>query len=197
MKDLALLAIFLAVPVFAQNGPTPPSAALTWTQGGGCTITANCIYRCSGAACNPAPPAIFCSVVPITSWSDTTLLRGTVYFYAVTAKCGGTESNYSGALQVTSPAITPPTSLTLSQIASNPPVIQNTWVASTSPGVTRQYVLRQALPNTTWIARVQLKPGVTSWKDSTAKKGKSYGYEVEADAKTGESVSAPSFIVAQ
>jgi len=98
MKRLILaivVTLFCCAYSCGQNGPTVPSVTLQWTQSTTTGITANCVYRSTGSGTTPAPPAIFCSTAPITSYVDTTVTVGTVYVYAVTAQASGAESAYS------------------------------------------------------------------------------------------------------
>jgi hypothetical protein len=88
----------------AQNGPTQPNVILTWTQSTSSGVTANCVYRCTGASCTPAPPALFCSTAPIVTYTDSTVAASSTDVYAVTAKVGATESAYSGTASVAVPA---------------------------------------------------------------------------------------------
>lgn len=87
----------------AQNGPTQPTVALTWTQSTSTGVTANCVYRGSAAG-TYILPAIFCSTAPITSYIDSTVVASTTYHYAVTAKVGSTESGYSNDVTAAVPA---------------------------------------------------------------------------------------------
>lgn len=102
MKTLLRVVLLVIVTVFTvayscgQNGPTVPSVALSWTQSTSSGVTANCVYRSTGASSTPAPPAIYCSTAPVTTYTDTTVAASTTYVYAVTAKAGSTESAYSG-----------------------------------------------------------------------------------------------------
>ncbi len=91
-----------------QNGPTTPSVALTWTQSTSTGVTANCIYRGTVAGTYTLP-ALYCSTAPITSYTDTTVVRGSAYHYAVTAQVGTEESAYSNDAAAAVPAINPPT----------------------------------------------------------------------------------------
>jgi hypothetical protein len=78
-----------------QQGPTQPSVSLSWTQSNTPGVTANCVYRSTGAGTTPAPPAIFCSTTPVTSYIDNGVTANTTYVYAATAKIGSTEGAYS------------------------------------------------------------------------------------------------------
>lgn len=182
MRYLALLAAFLALPLFGQNGPTPPSANLSWTQGGGCTVTANCIYRGATAGVYTLP-ALFCSAAPITNWPDTTLVRGTTYHYGVTAKCGATESAYSNDITVTSPAINAPTGLNAAQVAKNQ--VQLGWELAQIPGVIRQNIYRQNGCTGTFKKQKQIAATAVSFLDTSAKKS-CEAYEISASTKAGE-----------
>lgn len=118
MKKLSLLfvctigvLITTAYSCNAQNGPTqqgPPSATLNWTQSVTSGITGNCVYRGSIAG-TYALPAIFCSTAPITSYKDTTVVRGQTYHYAVTAQTGTgatlAESVYSNDVTAVIPPV--------------------------------------------------------------------------------------------
>lgn len=99
----------------AQNGPSKPSAVLSWTQSTTPGVTLNNVYRCTqvpaGTACVPAPPAIFTSAAPLTSWTDATVAVSTDYDYAVTATVGITESGYSNVVAADIPAAPAPPAL--------------------------------------------------------------------------------------
>lgn len=95
----------------AQQGPTQPTAILTWTQaastGTSGPVTGNCVYRGSAAG-TYALPAIFCSTAPITTYTDNTVVTGQTYHYAVTAHFGPAEGPYSNDAAFTSPELTAP-----------------------------------------------------------------------------------------
>src|SRR5271170_3883533 len=115
-----LMFLALMYSCHAQNGPTQPTVALTWTQSNSTGITENCIYRSTGGGTTPAPPAIFCSLTPITTYTDSTVAANTTVVYAVTAKVGQTESGYSVTAQAVIPANpNPPTGLTAPTITKN------------------------------------------------------------------------------
>lgn len=97
-----------------QNGPSPASVSLAWTQcvpPAGAPVTINNVYRCAGTGCTPAPPALYTSTAPITAYTDTAVTRGSSYVYAVTCTTG-VESGYSNTVSAIVPAqagdITPP-----------------------------------------------------------------------------------------
>ena len=96
-QSIALSAIVCFSSAFscAQNGPTQPTVLLSWAQSTSPGIVANHVYRCTGAACIPAPPAIYGSTAPITAWTDTAVAANTTYVYAITASSATQESPYS------------------------------------------------------------------------------------------------------
>jgi hypothetical protein len=99
-----------------QNGPTPPSVTLNWTQSTGPgTITANCVYRGSVVGTYTLP-AIFCSTAPVTTYTDLTVTRGTTYHYAVTAKAGATEGGYSNDATAAIPVAPAPPNLNIGNL---------------------------------------------------------------------------------
>jgi len=109
MKTLRYLPLFLLFNVYlhCQNGPSKPSVALSWTQSTTPGVTINNVYRCTQSgttACTPAPPSIFTSTAPITSYTDNSVNASTNYYYAVTATVGSTESAYSNVVEAAIPA---------------------------------------------------------------------------------------------
>jgi hypothetical protein len=105
-----------------QNGPTPITAVLTWTQAQPTAtsgpVTGNCIYR--GTSANVyAIPALSCSATPITTFIDSTVAGGTTYHYAVTAHFGTPEGPYSNDGPFTAPALSAPVLSTV--VAVNSP----------------------------------------------------------------------------
>ena len=126
MKHLfAICVLFLAATAVAQNGPTPPSASLTWTQSTTTGIVKNCVYRGTATGVYTIP-ALFCSTAPATSFTDLTVVRGSAYHYAVTASTSTTESQYSNDVTATIPAAVVPPVL-------NTPIL--TRAVSPGPGV--------------------------------------------------------------
>lgn len=104
--SLAVL-LLLSLNSTCQNGPTPPSVQLSWTQSTSSGVTANCVYR--GAAAGVyVLPALFCSTAPTVSYTDLTVTRGSTYHYAVTAQIGAQESGYSNDVTAIIPPTIPP-----------------------------------------------------------------------------------------
>ena len=102
---LAVFTMFsLGLTCNAQNGPTQLQVVLNWTQSTTVGVTANCVYRSTGTGSVPAPPAIFCSTAPITTYTDSSVAANTTDVYAVTAKVGQTESGYSNTATAVVPA---------------------------------------------------------------------------------------------
>ena len=100
-----------------QTGPTQPQVTLSWTQSSTPGITKNCIYRGTVSGTYQLPGTC---IAPNTTYTDTTPVAGTTYFYAVTAQVGATESQYSVPAQAIVP-LNPnaPTNLTPATITKN------------------------------------------------------------------------------
>lgn len=101
---LMSLVFCCAYSCHAQNGPTQPNVALTWTQSTTTGVTKNCVYRGTSNAGSYVTPALFCSTVPIVSYTDSTVTASTTYHYAVTASVGTTESAFSNDVTAVVPA---------------------------------------------------------------------------------------------
>lgn len=110
---LPIYLLFAAAYSCGQNGPTQPTVNLSWTQSTTPGVTANCVYRGSTVAGKYDLPAMFCSTLPVTSFTDQTVVRGTTYHYAVTAQVGKTEGGYSNDAVATVPQSPAPPSLNL------------------------------------------------------------------------------------
>ena len=131
---LSVFVLFASSWACAQNGPTKPSAILSWTQSVTPNPTANCIYRGSVSG-TYTMPALYCSPSPITTYVDNTVTRGATYYYAVTTKFGATESGYSNEVEAVFPTIAPPTGagaqetkLTLPKLDKDAPTLVATVV---------------------------------------------------------------------
>lgn len=189
--------LLLATLAFAQH-----SVSLSWvaspTQG--VTYTLN-----RGTA--TGQETAYQSGIATTSYVDTAVQAGATYFYTVDAVCPGVicgagtsgTSKASNEVSATIPSNlpAPPTGLTVTQTASNPPKVTDTWAISTMPDVIRQFVLRQTSGGP-FVAQKQLMPPITSFVDTTVKKGKTYSYEIEAEMKNrATSISQPLSITVQ
>ena len=174
----------LTVPAAPTGlGATPISATqinLAWTSPGG-TVTGYYVYRGTSTG-GESGTALNTTALTTTSYSDTTAVAGTTYYYKVEAANGtgnGANSNEASALTV--PAA--PTGLGATPISATQ--INLAW---TSPGgtVTGYYVYRGTSTggesatalNTTAIT-------TTSYSDATAVAGTTYYYKVEAANGTG------------
>jgi len=90
---------------------------LTWTQSSTPGVTGNCIYRGTVSGTYSLPGTC---IKPGTTYTDSTPVAGTTYYYAVTAQVGGAESAYSIPAQVVVPANpNAPTGLTAPTVTKN------------------------------------------------------------------------------
>lgn len=147
------------------------------------------------AACVGLPPTATCNI--------SGLAANTTYYFVATALCPScapnpTESGYSaevsGTTKPDSPVVQPPTLFPPQQISSNPPVVKETWDLAAAPSVYQQFVYRQGPVSAAWNQQKVLRPGINSYVDLTARKGKTYAYEVVEADRQGHmlAASAPS-----
>jgi fibronectin type 3 domain-containing protein len=77
-----------------SSGPT-----LNWTQSPSSPITGNNVYR---STTHGGPYSLVVRLAPATAYTDSTTVKGTVYYYVVTALTSQGESPYSNEASVTS-----------------------------------------------------------------------------------------------
>lgn len=101
-----------------------------------------------------------------TSYTDTGLNPGTLYWYAVTAVSGNSEGPWSESLDVTTPKVEAPKKLKVR--ATSATTVDLKWEAV--PGAERYYVYRvlgqskvQLTANTNSFTDIGLNPGTTYW----------------------------------
>jgi fibronectin type 3 domain-containing protein len=94
MKKLLILACLWSMPCLATT------VVLTWTQSTDPTVTANNVYRSNTSYLTGDSHyvLIYSSGTgnPITTYTDTNVMRGATYYYVVTAvDANGSESGFS------------------------------------------------------------------------------------------------------
>lgn len=108
MKYLALLSVFLAVPMFAQAAPK--GVNLSWTDSTNPTSTTYTVYRSPGLCSGTPAWASIASGLTVKTYRD---LPGIGQFcYKVDAVNAGIESSGSNTIQ----PIVPPVDVTLSAV---------------------------------------------------------------------------------
>lgn len=108
---LSALGSALLVIGVVIHGITPPKVTLNWTQSTSPNLANNCIYR--GLTTGGPYTQLFCSASPSTQYVDSTVTRGTTYFYVVTAiDINGIESINSNETKAIVISVTPPTNVT-------------------------------------------------------------------------------------
>lgn len=110
MKRVLVLFLFLLfVPLSFANTPGKHSIVLTWTETT-TGVTFNVYRGTATGVCNGTPTPYATGVTALT-FTDTAVVEGTTYVYAVSAVKGGESacSNEAQATVPTSPA--PPTNL--------------------------------------------------------------------------------------
>lgn len=162
------------------------SVSLTWTAPAGSTVTSYNIYRGTTSG-GEGTTAIASSSSP--SFTDSTVVNGTTYYYKVTAVNTTGEGPASNEASATPASVTAPSApQNLSARAATGKGVQLTWVAPASNGgsaITGYQVWRsttsggEALLTTLGV--------VTSYKDSATNRGTKYFYELKAVNAVGAS----------
>lgn len=88
------------VQTFTGTGTLPPNVALTWSDSG--QVSGYNVYRGTTQG-GPYPNKLNSSLVPQTSFTDSTVQSGTTYYYVTTAVNNGQESAYSNPASASIP----------------------------------------------------------------------------------------------
>jgi titin len=170
-------------PTLSSATAADGSVALVWSapaSNGGSAVTGYDVYRGTAAGSE----TLLTNLGPVTSFTDTTALDGTTYWYVVSAVNTVGEGVRSGELSAT-PAGVPGAPVLGAPVAANG-TVSLSWTAPASSGgapVTGYRVYR----GTTSGAETLLTTlgTVTTWTDTSVVNGATYWYEVAAVNSTG------------
>jgi fibronectin type 3 domain-containing protein len=182
-----------AKPATVPGAPTLNSAtagsatvALAWSapsNNGGSAVTGYRVYR----GISTGTETLLTTLGNVTSWTDTGLTNGTVYYYKVTAVNAVGESSTSNERSATPTSATVPGAPVLASVSSGRHGVSLTWNAPTSNGgspITGYRVYRSTTSGGETL--VATLGNVTSWVDATTQGGTVY-YEITAVNAVGES----------
>jgi cellulose 1,4-beta-cellobiosidase len=170
-----------AAPTGLTATPGNNQVALSWTASSGATS-----YNVKRATVNGGPYTTIGSPTT-TSYTDTTAVNGTTYYYVVSAVNASGESANSTQVSATPSAPAPPPAPTGLTATPGNAQVALSWTASS--GATSYNVKRATVsggPYTTIAAGVT----ATSYTDTTAVNGTTYYYVVSAVNANGESANS-------
>jgi hypothetical protein len=161
---------------------------LTWTapSNGGSSITNYKVYR----ATTSGAETLLTTLGNVISFDDTAVTNGTTYFYKVSAVNGvgeGSQSNEASATPQASGATAPSAPQNLTAAAAKGKGIQLSWSAPASNGgspITGYNIYRGTTSG--GEALLASVGNVTSYKDTTTTRGRTYYYIVKAVNAVGE-----------
>ncbi|MGD1085303.1 MAG: hypothetical protein ABSA47_11225 [Verrucomicrobiota bacterium] len=168
---LVNLGCFIVPPVPTDVNATAGSNQVVLSWGASAGAYGYNVYRSTSSG----GPYTEIASVTTTSYTDTTAVNGTTYYYVITATNPGDESTYSSQVSATPTGGAPPTPTGLQATAGNDQVAL-VWNAST--GATSYNVGRSTTsggPYTTIAS-----PTTTNYTDTTAVNGTTYYYVVAA-----------------
>jgi fibronectin type 3 domain-containing protein len=158
---------------------------LTWVQSTSPGITTNNVYRSTTGS--GGPYSLLAGLPATTSYSDTAVVNGSNYFYAVTAVNTNGESAMSVPAGATPSAPPPPSAPSDLTATPGDTVVDLTWVQSTSPGITTNNVYRSTTGSGGPYGLLAGLPATTSYSDTAVVNGSNYFYTVTAVNTNGES----------
>lgn len=156
--------------------------SLSWTASAGATS-----YNIKRATVTGGPYTAVATGVTVTSFTDTTVVNGTTYFYVVSAVNANGESANSNEASATPSANTPPpapTGLTATAGKVGSLTITLNWTASA--GATSYNVLRSTVTGGPYTV-IATGVTVTTFKNTGLTKGVTYFYVVQAVNAAGTS----------
>jgi FtsP/CotA-like multicopper oxidase with cupredoxin domain len=175
------------------NATGPTTVVLTWVDAAN-NETSFTVQRATDAGFT-APTTFTINTPNTTTYTDTTAVASTTYWYRVEAFNGALGSGISptGSGSVTTPAPPPPPAAPtgLTATATGPTTVNLTWVdtANNETGFTVQRATNAAFTGATTFTINT--PNTTSYIDTTAAASTTYWYRVEAFNGTGPSGISP------
>jgi fibronectin type 3 domain-containing protein len=174
-------------PTLGSATPGSSSVALSWSapgSNGGATITNYKVYRGTSSGTE----TLLTTVGNLTSFTDTSAVNGTMYFYKVSAVNSVGESGQSNELSATPSApATVPGAPTMSSATPGNGSVALRWSAPGSNGgasITSYKVYRSTSSGTETL--LTTLGNVTSFTDTSAVNGTKYFYKVSAVNSAGE-----------
>ena len=149
--------------------------ALSWTATTGASS-----YKVKRATVNGGPYTTIATGVTSPSYTNTSLVNGTTYYYVVSAVNGAGESANSAQVSATPSAPAgpaAPTSLTASSTVKKQ--IKLTWTQSTSPNITNNKIYRATTRGGPYTLVATIAP-TTSYNNTGLNSGTTYYYVVTA-----------------
>ena len=171
-----------------KSAPTPPAAptglaatpgnnqvSLAWNASAGAST-----YTVKRATTSGGPYTPIATAISFTSYTDTTAVNGTTYYYVVTAQNSQGESGNSTEASATpQPSAAPaaPTNLTVSRGGKKKLVLN--WTQSASPNITQNRIYRSPTSGGPYTL-VATIPAATSYQNNGLTSGATYYYVVTA-----------------
>ncbi|PTA43102.1 hypothetical protein [Micromonospora sp. RP3T] len=166
----------LTATATAGSTTVPPAIVLTWTNPAGLPAATQVLVQRSTTSTFTANLTTFTAAAGATSYTDSTAVPGTTYFYRVRRENSASYSGWSNTASAVV-TLTAPTNLTATQPSGTPVRVTLNWInRSYSTSVELQRATNAAF--TTGLTTVTLGANATSYTDTTVVGGTTYYYRV-------------------
>ena len=170
----------LAAPANLAANPGTATVTLNWTASAGATS-----YNVKRATTSGGPYTTIAPVVNTTSYTDTTVVNGTTYYYVVSAVNAAGESPDSAEVSATPRPSTQPVAPTgLTAKATGKRKVNLNWKQSTSPSVTQNKIYRSTISGGSYTL-IDTIPAAISYNNAGLISGTTYYYVVTAVNSSG------------
>ena len=174
--EIAAIAAPPAAPTGVTSDPGNAQVALAWNA-----VAAATSYKVQRATVSGEPYITLATDVIATSYNDTAVANGTIYYYAITTSAGGVESARSA--DATATPVAPPSAPGVLTATGGDAQVVLTWNAAVGAA---SYTVKRSLTSGSGYVTIATSTA-TGYTDSAVANGTTYYYAISASNAGGTS----------